>query len=262
MFAGADADRDIWLIDAQRGVRTRITSGAADDNNPLPSADGSRVVFSSRRGAVKKLQMIAANGTAGATTLVEDPFDKFALSWSPDGRMLMYERFGGPTGFDLWMLPMAGGKPQTFIQTAAVEANGEFSPDGRYVAYQSLESGRFEVYVTNYPDRSRTWPVSTAGGAAPHWRRDGKEMFFVAGAALMHAPVTTTAAGIEIGAAAPLIDLSSRFPKLTVQFDTAANIYDVAPDGQRFLFNLPLQNAPDPLTLIVNWPQLAAASGR
>ena len=114
--------------------------------------------------------------------------------------------------------------------------------------------------MTTYPDRSRTWPVSAGGGSHPHWRRDGKEIFFVSGTAVMHAAVTPAPGGIEIAPAKPLIELASRFPRSLVPFGGATNLYDVSPDGQRFLFNLPTQTASDHVTLMVNWPQLAATS--
>ena len=142
MFSGAVADRDIWLIDVQRGLRTRVTRGPSDDTGAMLSPDGSHVVFTSRRGGVKSLQMVAATGQGEATTLAEDVYDKTAHSWTPDGQVLMYTRFGGPSSFDLWTVPTAlKGKPSPFIQTAAPEGRGEFSPDGRYVAYKSSSRG-------------------------------------------------------------------------------------------------------------------------
>lgn len=267
IFSGAAADRDIWLLDVQRGLRTRVTSGRSDDTVPLLSVDGSRVIFTARRGALKSLQMIAANGQGEPTTLIEDPFDKSPQSWSADGRLLLYTRLGGPTSFDIWTIPWeGGGSPAAVIQTNTYEGRSEFSPDGRFIAYESMQSGRREVYVTTYPDRSRMWPVSAAGGSHPHWRQDGNELYFVNGTSLMRAPVIMKGAGIDIGVATPLIDVALPLSGLSSQIErifaavSVANVYDVSPDGQRFLFNIPLHSAPDAVTLVVNWPQLAAAS--
>jgi len=252
MFGESRDDRDIWLFDVRRGLRTRVTTDRTDDSDPLLSADGTRVVYSSRRGAVKGLYVRDLNGTAGPELLVENTWNKAPQAWSADGKLVLYsEVLGG--GRDLWTVPVAGDrKPVAVLQTSASESRGDLSPDGRLIAYESDESGRFEVHIARFPIDGAKWPVSSTGGANPQWRRDGKEIYFMNGGALMHAAVTTVA-GADIGVAEPLFDLGSRLRRA---FSPQSNIFDATADGQRFLFNLPQYTAPDSLTLVLNWPAL------
>src|SRR4029077_15422640 len=113
--------------------------------------------------------------------LVEDKLNKTPVSWSPDGRFIMYVSSGSATGNDLFVLPLsADRKPVPFLQTKFNEGAGQFSPDGRWVAYQSDESGKYEVYVAPFPGPAGKWQISTAGGTNPRWRRDGTEIFYMA----------------------------------------------------------------------------------
>ena len=162
----AGKGRDIWLYDVARGLRTRFTFGPADELGPIWSPDGSRIVFNSRRKGHLDLYQKASSGAGTEEVLLEDNLDKYPTSWSPDGRFILYSSFGGPTGNDLFVLPLSGDrKPFPFLQTQFNEAFGQFSPDGRWVAYASNESGRNEVYVAPFPGPGGKWQVSTG------WRR-------------------------------------------------------------------------------------------
>ena len=179
--------------------------------------------------------------------MLADNLDKYPLSWSPDGRSLLYGVATRETGADLWVLPVSGErKPFSFVHTQFTERAGRFSPDGRWIAYDSNESGRFEVYVAPFPGPGGKWQVSAAGGIQPRWRGDGKEIFYIApDNKLMAATVDGRGSAFEPGSVKPLLD-------------TRANIigdrYDVSADGQRFLVNMPAQGVgAEPITLVVNW---------
>jgi hypothetical protein len=149
-------------------------------------------------------------------------------------------------------LPLFGDrKPLPFLQMPYNEAYGQFSPDGRWVAYLSNESGRDEVYVAPFPRPAGKWQVSTTGGVAPRWRRDGKEIFYVApDNKLMAAAVSGQASAFEVGAVQPLFEIHRNGPVIGGYLGYN---YDVAADGQRFLVNTVGEQAAAPLTLIVNW---------
>ena len=161
----------------------------------------------------------------------------------------MYTSQGDPkTGTDLWVLPIIGDrKPIPFLKTTATELSGQFSPDGRWVAYTSDESGRYEVYLAQFPGAGGKRQVSVAGGSLPRWRADGKELFYLdLSGKLMAAEVNTKVSEAEIGAVRPLFGL----------LPTANGYqYAVSADGQRILAIMPNeQAAPEPLTLVQNWP--------
>ena len=253
--SGAD-DHDIWVFDLRRGVRTRVTRDEADDTAPAISRDGSHVAFSSRRGRVKTLALRAVGSTAATRALTEDPLNKYMQDFSADGKQVLYSRHGGSALHDLFSVASDGkSAPEAVLKTDAHESRGAFSPDGRYIAYESNESGRSEIYLVDYPIRAPGRPVSSAGGAHPRWRRDGKELYYLNGSTVMHVTVTTSASGVELGPPAALFDLGPRVRNLTGGISTGANFYGVAPDGQRFLFAVPQYLAPGTITLVVNWTE-------
>jgi Tol biopolymer transport system component len=180
------------------------------------------------------------------------------MSWSADGQFLMYRSNDPQTGSDLWVLPMAGDRtPWVFLKTPSREAQGMFSPDGRWVVYQSDESGRPEIYVRAFvrPGGTRTLEdgqlqVTTDGGINPVWGPDGKEVYYLNPAgAMMAAPITVRGSTIESGAPVLL------FPTRIVGGGVDAlqgRQYDVAPDG-RFLINTEVDTTAAPITLLMNW---------
>lgn len=190
--------------------------------------------------------------------------NEYVDSWSQDGRFILYHTgsIGSPTSSDLWVLPMTGDpKPRALLQTAFGESDGRFSPDGRWVAYVSNESGRAEIYVMPFPEGSGKWQISAAGGTEPTWRRDGKELFYLAGTFVMAADVDGTWAAFEVGSVRPLFEVARRvqnYNGLTARgsnFGTG-RVYDVAADGQRFLVNVVAEDQaapPLPITVITNW---------
>ena len=239
--------QDIWLYDLARGLRTRFTFDAANDNMSAWSPDGNRIVFRSNRKGHFDLYQRASGGAGTDEVLLEDNFDKRPVSWSADGRFILCESLGGPTGRDLFVLPLSGDrKPIPFLTTQFYEGQGWFSPDGRWVTYVSNEYGQSEVYVAAFPGPGGKWQISTAGGQWPRWRRDGTEIFYLTPEnTLMAAEANGKGASFEVGAVKPLFDMRAA---------AGGYRYDVSADGQRFLVNsLPAQSAAAPITVVLNW---------
>jgi Tol biopolymer transport system component len=243
---------DVWLIDAAQGVPSRFTFDPARDAYPIWSPDGSRIVFASTRKGSDDLYQKPSNGAGNDELLLESSLNKFPQDWSPDGRFLLYMQMDPKTGDDLWVLPLFGErKPFPYVNTSFNEANGQFSPDGRWVAYQSDESGQIEIYVRPFPGPGGKWQISTGGGIEPRWRRDGKELFYIApDGKLMAAPTQGAGQTVEAGAAVALFQtriVGGGQYRLKQQ-------YAVAPDGQRFLINITAADATaSPITIVTNW---------
>lgn len=249
---------DIWLLDASRGIPTRFTFDQALEGAPTWSPDGQRMVFFSVREGRDTIFEKSASG-AGEERVVA-PDGGFPLSWSPDGRFLLYSRPDMKTGVDLWALPMTGDpKPFTVVQAAADQRGGEFSPDGRWLAYESNESGRLEVYVQPFPQAGGKWQASSAGGTQVRWRRDGRELYYLAPDGRL------MAVSVAPGPDGKTLNLGVPVPLFQTRLATGANVvpgrpqYAVAPDG-RFLLNTIVDDtAPSPITVVVNWTQLLQA---
>jgi serine/threonine protein kinase len=242
--------RDIWIYDVARGLRTRFTFDTANELGSAWSPDNSRLVFTSaRNGAHDDLYQKASNGSGTEEAVLEDNLTKLYLSWSPDGGSILYGTSTGTpqTGNDLWVLPLSGDrKPVPFLQTQFWERLGQFSPDGRWVAYASNESGRFEIYVAPFPGPGGKWQVSVAGGQQPRWRGDGSEVFYLApGGTLMAAKASSQRESFQVGEVRPLFQA----PVVRGRFQ-----YDVTGDGQQFLMNTTAEQVVStPVTVVVNW---------
>jgi eukaryotic-like serine/threonine-protein kinase len=247
---------DVWIHEMGRKGATRFTF------QPMLywmawSPDGSRIALSGSLKGNFDLYERAAGGEGSETLLAR--FDSYfwamPTDWSPDGRYLAFTRIDPKTAWDLWVLPLFGDrKPVLFLKTPFSETSGRFSPDGRLMAYMSNESGRSEVQVRPFPGPGGRWAVSTGGGGRPRWRRDGREIFYLApDAKLMSVDIRGDSVNPEFGPPRPLFDL----PKVVVDWafaESASFDYDVGPDGQRFLVNLPVgANEPRPITLVLNW---------
>jgi eukaryotic-like serine/threonine-protein kinase len=258
LFRGVSGNLDIWLIDMSRGVPTRFTFDSADDAIPIWSRDGRRIVFSSNRKGVQDLYVKPAAGTgAGEAVLFESTQFKNATDWSADGRLLLYQSVDSKRGFDILVLPLDSdgrptGQPQAVVQTDFDEHGGQLSPDGRWIAYASIKSGRYEVYAQPFPQRAGDEKrISTDGGDQVRWRPDGKELFYVAhDGRLMAVPVRFGSNGetLEAGTPMPLFQARVRgMPNGQTQ-------YAVSADGQRFLMNTLIEDVVNsPITLILNW---------
>jgi serine/threonine protein kinase len=246
---------DVWLIDAARGVPTRFTSDPALDGWSVWSPDGSRVVFQSNRKGVFNLYWKLSTGAGTDELLLESDQAKTPTDWSADGRFLLFRSTDPQTGVDLWVLPVAGDKkPFPFLKTPFDERDGQFSRDGKWIAYESNESGRFEIYVRPFPGPGERVQVSTDGGAQPRWNENGKELFYLSlDSKMMGAPVKFSPDGHSLQTETPAV----LFP-VRIAFGPLPGVnnqqYAVSSDGQRFLVNLEAgESATSPITLILNW---------
>jgi Tol biopolymer transport system component len=243
---------NVWLFDVARGVRTPLTTSGLVSSGVAPgsiwSPDGRDVVFAStQKGRPRDLFQKASNGAGPENVLLADDTGKYPESWSPDGQFLLYNTNAVKSNhfFDLWVLPLFGDrKPFLFIESPFIDLASQYSPDGRWVAYNSNESGRSEVYVVPFPGPGARTRISTAGGDNARWRRDGKEIFYLERNTLMAAGVAANGSRFEVGTVQRLFDV----PTVDGYWP-----YDVTPDGQRFLVNT-LESEVAPLTIVVNWP--------
>ncbi len=237
---------DLWVIDVSRSVATRTTTDPGDDTNAIWSPDGTRLVFTSDRGGPGDLYIIRADEPESEKLLLASEVSKFPLSWSPDGRFLIFGTTTPQTWWDLWLLPLEGDrKPVPFLATPFAEGGARFSPDGRWVAYDSDVSGTSEIYVRPFRESGGTWRVSSRGGRTPSWRGDGREIYYLApDSTLMAAPVTGVAP-FRTASPVPLFNIAS--PESTDTY------YDVFPDGKRFIVNQRISSKEEPINVLVNW---------
>ncbi len=242
---------DLWLVDLERGVRTRFTFEPGLEISPAWSPSGDRIAFSANPGGHLDLFVKNANGAGQAETLVESEVTKFINDWSPDGLELAVTALDphSKTVADIWIIPLSGDHaPKPFLATPFNESNAVFSPNGHWLAYQSDESGRMEIFVTPYPGPGGKWQVSQNGGAEPEWRRDGGALYFRSpDNVISEVAVTDRGAAVEVGT-----------PKDLFQVPAIANsgtgrTFDVAPDGSRFFVLRPIQSTAAPLTLVTHW---------
>jgi hypothetical protein len=248
---------DIWLVELARGVMSRFTFDSGNDVYPVWSPDGTRIMFASdRAGGVFNMYQKRSNG-AGDDELVfkSSDGDKKPYSWSPDGRYLVYIAYPPGVPNHLGVLPLFGDrKPLPFPPGTFGVSLGQVSPDGRWVAYYSTESGRPEVYVRSFPTPGGKWQISKDGAAAPRWRGDSKELFYYAAdGQLMAVPIKASETALEVGTPTKLFaPRALNGPTSPVGFRAQ---YDVTRDGQRFLLNVPAEDAAPPsINVVVNWP--------
>lgn len=239
-------EQNLWVIDLEKGTPLRITPTFAQ--SPVWSPDGSRIVYSAGPGMTIK----AANGIGDEELLLSGA--NFPSAWSPDGRFIVFLRRGVKTRFDLWVFPMVGDRKEYQLSNSQFdEQTPQFSPDGRWLAYSSDDTGRYEIYVQSFSTDGKLGSdkkvISTAGGRYPVWRRDRSELFYIAtDGSVMATPVKTD--GSEFEFSAPRVLFKSR---LLLQF---ANFheFDVTPDGQRFLIGTRIgEPTAAPPTVILNW---------
>lgn len=234
----------LWLLDLVQGTTTRFVT---EWHNLFPewSPDGQQLAFGSGRNGPPNLFLKALAGNAPEKCLLESRLQCDASSWSPDGRHLVFTMLDPQTRRDIMLLPMTGERqPQPFLKTSANEQGGKVSPDGKWLAYQSDESGSSEIYVTSFPQPARSWRISMSGGTTPSWRGDGHELFFVAGGKLMAVRMTS---GAEVHASTP---------QPLFEFDGLAYTPSYAPNqgGQRFLVGKITEKAPaPPINVVLNW---------
>ena len=225
---------DIWIMELARGTLTRFTFDPVRDLSPIWSPDGSRIIFALHRDGTPNLYLKAASGAGNDEPLLKSDHRKIPFDWSADGKFILYQELNPKTGFDLWVLPLSGEeRPFPFLQTQFDERQGRFSPDGKWIAYTSNESGTWQVYVNrSFTFSGGKWQVSTNGGAQPQWRRDGKEIFYLSpDRKLMTVDVQGNGPTFEAGVPKAMFELRIQ----SVGLPGPRNFYVAAGDGQRFL---------------------------
>jgi serine/threonine protein kinase/Tol biopolymer transport system component len=247
----ANGHLDVWVIDVKRRAPSPFTLAETPERRPLWSTDGSRLAYLSSARIVWK----PLDGTGkeeeliGALTSFDAPD-----SWSPDGA-LVYEAFDGVTT-RLWMAPAGDRKAVALSAAGRTELQGQVSPDGQWLAYVANEAGRYDVYVRRFPTGEGKTVVSPAGGIEPAWRRDGKELFFLAADRFLMSVSVKSGPSLDVSSPAPLFETKM---STVVNNTMVRNQYAVFQDGQRFLINQPTGSAPS-IVVVVNWPGTLKAS--
>ncbi len=255
---------DVWITEFSRGATSRFTFDASQENaSPIWSPDGRDIAYGSRRVGKYGLYRRPSNGAGNEEVLLEPSslMPLMPMSWSADGKSIVYGTLGTKTRRDMWLLPLNGNrKPVALLDSPFDEARSSLSPDGKWLAYDSNESGRQEIYVRPFPSGAGKWQVSTSGGASPRWRRDGRELFFsgtTVGAAgrLFAADVKAEGPTFVPGAPRELFRVDMLQPP-----HEPYHAYAVSADGQRFLFALPVSSlsepaVPSPIAVVLNWVQ-------
>jgi eukaryotic-like serine/threonine-protein kinase len=244
---------DVWLVDTKRAVAERLTSDESADGAPVWSPDGRQIVFGSNRNGAYDLLQKSAIGRGDEQPMLSSSDDKMPVDWSRDGHFLLYVDYVKKAGkSELWVLPVGDETAKSFPAVPAHFApdEGQFSPDGRWIAFRSLESEQPEIYVHPFQGPGRPWLVSAGGGSHPRWRRDGRELFYIrADGMLMSVAIGPSERGqdLKIGTAIPLF--RTHFASMSA---TRAP-YAVSQDGQRFLMAVAVEAASPPITIVQNW---------
>jgi Tol biopolymer transport system component len=237
-FAAA-VQGDIWIVDMQKNTTQRFSEKGS---NAVWSPDGQNIVF--RKG--KDLFIKPSNGAHDEQLLFESQENKEAVHWSRDGRYILFTATGQNTPSELWYLDRTTNKAVLYLKEQGGVSQGQFSPDGKFVAYQSDESGQPEIYVRTFPGAEGRWLISRGGGFTPRWRPDGKEIFFRGEQTSYRSVDVLLGAGVEIGQQHEWFNAEG-----------AGADYDVMPDGNRFLVRtLAPETLAGPITIALNWPAL------
>jgi serine/threonine protein kinase/Tol biopolymer transport system component len=246
-----EGNADVWLLDLQRNQVNRFTDNPAEDIFPIWSSDGRRILFTSNRGGRFALYEKSAATAGEEERVAEGPAQVFATDSSRDGRFILLQRYGGSGRSDLSVLHVGSrGEETPFARSEFDERGGRFSPDGRWIAYHSDRSGRFEVYVQPFPGPGAPVAVSINGGVQARWRADGEELFYLSPEGRLTAVrVQPGKDRLELGAAVPLFDARVGRPAV----DLVSQYEPATPDGQRFLVQAVEPHANPPIRLIVNW---------
>jgi hypothetical protein len=247
---------DLWLRDLVRGTSTRFTTDPGSETIAIWSPAGDRVVFSSsgRDARPSKLYIKPSNGATAEELLLSTDDNVWGNDWSRDGRFLLYSQGGKAPSMHLWVLPMdqpaESRKPIPYLGGPLQKKQAQFSPDGRFVAYASNESGRFEVYVQPFPDPTAgKWPISSGGGVEPRWSKDGSQLFYFSGKKLMAVNVETKPA-FRAGAPRELFET-----QVQAGYTNDGHRWRVAPDGTFLMETFPPELSANSITVIVNWPE-------
>ncbi|MCG3118978.1 MAG: Serine/threonine-protein kinase PknD [bacterium] len=241
------ANNDIWLVDMERDTQTRLTF-EAENSWPIGTADGKKIILNSDREGQSNLYATPADGSGSIERLTTSEAIQAPTSCAPDNRLLAYDQLNRETGVDIWLLPLEGErKPRPFRQTTFNESGAKFSPDGRWLVYQSDESGRNEVYVQPLSGSSTKWQISAEGGDSPHWSRAGREIVYCNDTKMMAVEVST-APTFKAGRSQLLFE-EKHLPKGGTSW-----LWDITPDGERFVIIKPGERQRlTRINVVLNW---------
>jgi len=243
---------DLFVLDISRNSSTRLTFDPKADVASVFSPDGSEVIYASNRSGPFELFEKSSSGAGSDQLILTGKSSQYPDSWSKDGKNLLYEVDNGiDYKFDLFVLPLTGDRtPYPYLQTPFMESHGQFSPDGKWVAYVSDQNGKADVYVQSFPTGGGIWQISTAGGDQPQWRVDSKELFYLAPDHNIMSVSVNTAGGMQFGRPVPLF--RANVPLTGLSDDR--NSYVPAPDGQKFLvLQLTDTGNSQPWNVVLNW---------
>jgi dipeptidyl aminopeptidase/acylaminoacyl peptidase len=234
---------DLWVFEATSGASTRLSSGQIDEGAPVWTPDGARLFFRTDFQGPPDIAQVTVGSPGSERPFLVRPGVQQPEDLSPDGRSLVYLQDAATTA-DIWLMPLDGNlEPKPWLRSPFNERNPRFSPDGRWIAYESDESGNPEVYVALTEGAGGKRRISPSGGRAPRWRRDGKELYYVAPDDSIVAVPITFGANLQAGTGAPLF-----------RVETGIRNFDVSPDGKRFLVSTPVEKSPEsPIRVILNW---------
>jgi eukaryotic-like serine/threonine-protein kinase len=248
---GNRINRHIWVLDLARAAAAPLTLSTSDEYGPIWSPDGSKIGYGRNRDGVSSIYQKSSNGSGDEELLLKSSTSVLPTSWSSDGETIVFRNLLAKN--EIWYLPLSPPrKPVALLESRDfTHIQSQLSPDGRWLAYTSPESGRFEVYVQSFPKSSGKWQVSTEGGDWPRWSRDGHEIYFLSPAAKMMAASVKAGTSFEMGTPKALFDANVLFG--TGVREGLKHQYDVASDG-RFLINTPVGgDANSSITVLLNW---------
>jgi eukaryotic-like serine/threonine-protein kinase len=233
----------LWTYDLSRGTLTQLTSEKGSSRDAVWTSDGKRVAYRSNRSGRWNLYWRPSDGTGPEERLTSSDALHVPDSFSPDDQLLVFTEDNVTTGFDMWALRLHDDVAQPFLRTPFNEGAARLSPDGRWLAYYSDESGGTEVYVQPYPGPGGKWRISSGGGESARWNPNGRELFYRNGDKIMAVDLTTS----------PSFGVST--PKLLFEAQDFTNAWDVSPDGQRFLMVKPVeqQQVATQIDVVLNW---------
>jgi hypothetical protein len=250
IFDSEAEHRDLWIHDLERGTASRFTFDPGVDTNPAWAPDGSLIAFASNREGSFDIYVKDEAGGGDVEKLLSSENGIHPADWSRDGRFLLYSLLAGGNSWDVWALPVdPPGEPFPVVESEFLNVRPVFSPDGQWIAYESDETGRFEVYVRKFPGPSGKWQISTDGGSEPQWSQDGSEIFYLDTAQNLVSVAVETGERFRAGLPEPLFE-ARLYPRIQ------RNRYVVSADGERFLMmtSLESQSLP-PTTVVVNWQE-------
>ena len=245
----ASTNQDIWSLDLASGVTTRLTFDPSADFYPICAPTGDEIVFAALRAGPPNLfrQVVTAPGSE--TVLLQTPSPKIPTDWSRDGKLILFTAFDDKTGWDIWTLPLSGGKPAVVAAGAGEERNAKLSPDSRYVAYTFVLGEKSDVYVQPFPATGARWQISRGGGQHPAWSGDGRTLFYAsADKKVMAVDVLARGTEFAIGRSRVAVDTRIEGRERTNQ----GSPFTVTPDGERFIVSTAADTVV-PITVVLNW---------